>query len=143
MLYLFGLVIAVHAAQFTDADLATALRGPCSGPRACVFYFWSPHMPLSVKGREAAQHFATEKKYKLYTLLDPMSGPHLAEEVRRARHWPADTTTVATAPTFIKRGIRVHYPSYLFATKGRLAGPLIPGVRASRELASLARRYSK
>ena len=110
---------------FTDADLETFIK---ANPNSLI-YSWSPHMPYSIDGLIEIQTAAKQLKMKVMTVLDPRAELAFAEQeaARMKSRVPASLHKMESVE-LIYRNMTLHYPSVLIVSKGKITGPMLPGL---------------
>lgn len=118
------------ARPFTDTDLRRLERKSSQ----VLLYSWSPHMNLSVRGLDQALEAARHGGARVVAVLDPGCNRELAASVARDHGWSEEVLRIDESRELIDRGFRVHFPSYLFVSKGMIRGSVIPGYKTAAEL---------
>jgi hypothetical protein len=137
-LFLIG---GAFASPFTDADYHRLQQSTLQSHRPVILMTWSPHMVLSQKAVDEMLALKETLNADPVFLLDPNARIDLAQQIVRRHHWPDALLTVNASRELIKKGLRVHYPSYIFVSEGRTVSPIIPGYKVARQLQALRARY--
>lgn len=128
---------------FRDSDLDLMLKKNAVSADSVVIYAWSPHMNLSVQGLSELIDYGRRNNLTVVAILDPNSNFELASEIAAKNKWPAEYLRPNESRTLFKRGIRVHYPSYHFISRGEFARPPLPGYKLAKELDEFRKGSSK
>jgi hypothetical protein len=136
--FFLPLLSRAQVPAFTDTDLSVVKNSTKMQKGAGLLYTWSPHMNLSVKGLDEAMQ-RSKGGERLVVLLDPNCNQELAKKIAKEHDWNESVLRTNASRVLIKRGFRVHFPSYQFVSRGELRGPLIPGYKSAEGLAYFAR----
>jgi hypothetical protein len=100
-------------------------------------------MNLSIRGLDELLVAVKGGEFRIVVILDPNSNRDLAEKVVKEHHWPSNVLQALQSRVLIKKGLRVHYPSYQYVAHGKITGPVIPGYKTPIELGHYQARYLK
>jgi hypothetical protein len=106
-----------------------------------VLYLWSPHMPYSLKGWDPVSRAAKQLNLPVFPVLDPHASPALLAEM------PAEFNALKAASRrlesweLIQRGVGAHYPTTVLFSKGRVVGPVFPGVKSEGQYVEFFKEY--
>ena len=119
---------------FTDADLEAFIK---KNPNSLI-YSWSPEMPYSVDGLVEIQAAAKQLNMKVVTVLDPRAENDLAQQTaaRMKSRAPASLSRIESVE-LAYRNMTLHYPSVLIVSKGKITGPMLPGLMKATEYAQI------
>jgi hypothetical protein len=112
--------------SFTDQRLEKVLGRSKAG----IIYFWSPHMPLSVKGYKEAAQVARELEISFLPLLDPF-----ASIITKKKTYKIESKTL------IDLGVLDHFPGVLVYSKGKITSPLLQGYEQIESLKTFVKEY--
>jgi hypothetical protein len=110
-------VVPAKALSFTDQDAAKMVKSGDS----FLFYFWSPHMPLSVTGFPEAREMASKLKLKFVPLLDPEADAVAVQDAVKEQGIPAGATRRPSSVELSYRGVGIHYPATLVLSRGKFS----------------------
>lgn len=99
-----------------------------------VIYPWSPHMSLSVQGISEIVEYGRRNKMQVIVVLDSEANFALARQIVAKNKWPTEYLRQNRSVQLVRRGSRIHYPSYHFISKGKFARPPLPGYKLPAEL---------
>ncbi len=141
LLFLFLLSSAgARAASFDEAALDKLKTEAKVKKENVIIYTWSPHMVLSQKGLTEVLQTKWKRPTKVVVLIDPNANMDLAKSMVSQNRWPASVLVPVSSPTLIKRGVRVHYPNYMFSKNGDLK-PVVPGYKNPSQLNRLTEKF--
>ncbi len=135
------LLISAPVFAFSENDFARAMQTAKAKNRNIVFYTWSPHMVLSQRGLEELKFAPFPSNTDLIVLLDPDCDPKLAKQIIERNGWPETYGRQVKSETLLKKGVRIHYPTYIFSRSGGQLAPIVPGYKTTAQLERLAKRY--
>ena len=114
--------------DFDDSFLKTIVEQNWAG----ILYAWSPHMPYSVVGLSEVKAAARLLKLNIYVVLDPHAVARLAQKTTFEHGWPSDHLKRMESQELFNRGMGNHYPSLLLFKRGKIIGPLLPGLKKEK-----------
>lgn len=138
---LLGSLVFANPGRFANAELDHLIKQTGGGGQPVVVYGWSPHMPLSIRGLSELLTLGERQDIKIVPVLDPIANETLVTQVMSHQHWPIAYATRAKSAHLIALGFRVHYPSYLLISHGRVASGLLPGYKTPNNLKAYFRKY--
>ncbi len=141
---MFNLCFAsVPPGELNDDAIQTILADSQKSRSKVLIYSWSPHMVLSVKGADELRFIMPTLFDKVVYARDPKSNLKIANKIQTEHQWSPETLRKLTSATLIEKGVRIHYPSYIFVKNGVVVSPAIPGYKSVLEIQQLAERYLK
>lgn len=106
-----------------------------------VIYLWSPHMPYSLKGWEPVREAARKAGLPVFAVLDPHASPLLLSEMPAEFNALKASSRRLEAWELIQRGVGQHYPTTVLFSRGRVVGPVFPGVKSEGQYAEFFKEY--
>ncbi len=124
----------IQIVPFQESDLDLVFKTTALSKKPAVIYSWSPHMNLSVKGLSELIAYCSRNGIQTIVVIDPDANFEMAKEIVIKNKWPSEYLRPNKSLSLMKRGTRVHYPSYHFISNGKFARPPLPGYKLSQEL---------
>lgn len=121
-----GLSISNNEKQYLDADIAKVAEKKGS----VFYYFWSPHMPLSMKGYSEAEKLSKKHGLEFIALLDPEADDVAAKDAAKEYKLPKSALVRPASLEFTFRKMYQHFPSSLILSKGKFSR-MYPGLWVS------------
>ncbi len=106
-----------------------------------VLYVWSPHMPYSLKGWEPVQKAAKKLGLPIFPILDPHASPLLLSEMPSEFNLLKATSRRLESWELIHRGVGQHFPTTVLFSRGRVVGPVFPGVKSEGQYVEFFKEY--
>ena len=111
---------------FTDDHLQALMKQHGAG----IVYAWSPHMPMSIDGIATVRRVAKAMKVEVFMTLDPHASGKAARLSAARMGWSNDSMKRLESVALFRRGMGNHYPVLIVFSKGKLVGPLFPGLKS-------------
>lgn len=108
---------------------------------AGILYVWSPHMPYSLKGWEPLQRAARKTGVPVFAVLDPHASALLLSEMPSEFNSLKASSRRLEAWELIQRGVGQHYPTTVLFSRGRVVGPVYPGVKSEGQYVAFIKEY--
>lgn len=108
---------------------------------AGVLYVWSPHMPYSLKGWEPVRTAAKKLGLPLFPVLDPHASALLLSEMPPEFNLLKATSRRLESWELIQRGVGQHFPTTVLFSRGRVVGPVFPGVKSEGQYVEFFKEY--
>lgn len=121
-----GLSIANNEKHYLDTDIAKVAERKDS----VFYYFWSPHMPLSMKGYREAEKLSKKHGLDFVALLDPEADDVAAKDAAKEYKLPKSALVRPASLEFTFRKIYQHFPTSLILSKGKFSR-MYPGLWVS------------
>ncbi len=106
-----------------------------------ILYVWSPHMPYSLKGWEPLQRAARKTGLPVFAVLDPHASALLLSEMPSEFNTLKASSRRLEAWELIQRGVGQHYPTTVLFSRGRVVGPVFPGVKSEGQYVAFIKEY--
>jgi len=106
-----------------------------------VLYVWSPHMPYSLKGWDPVQKAAKKLGLALFPILDPHASALLLSEMPAEFNLLKATSRRLESWELIQRGVGAHFPTTVLFSRGRVVGPVFPGVKSEGQYVEFFKEY--
>ena len=133
-------IFAAGSISFNDESLKSLLSSTKDNSKA-IIYTWSPHMVLAQKGLSELLHLPQNKSFQVIVLLDPNANLELAQKMATDNGWPTSVLKINSSLTLVAKGMRVHYPSYLFVQNQKFVGHIVPGYKQPEHLNKIMQEY--
>lgn len=134
--------IKIESNTFSDQDFTRLLNESRRTNSQGIIYVWSPYMNWSPRGVSEVQKIARSKNLKLTVLMDPSGDLKTALKIIRDKKLPPDSLRKVASQELFFRGLRNHYPSFLYYSKGKIIGNLKTGYDQPEVLKKVLNAYS-
>jgi hypothetical protein len=111
---------------FSDQNLKVILNKHSRG----VFYFWSPHMVLSIQGIQKIEQLCKKYRIHLTVLLDPDADPIEAQDAQKKFKLNSSYLLRNESEDLFSRGARLHYPNLMLYRDGEILRGNLPGFKS-------------
>lgn len=106
-----------------------------------ILYVWSPHMPYSLKGWEPVRNAAKKLGLPVFPVLDPHASALLLSEMPPEFNLLKATSRRLESWELIHRGVGQHFPTAVLFSRGRVVGPVFPGVKSEDQYVEFFKEF--
>jgi hypothetical protein len=112
--------------NFSDKNLFDLLNKNLKGG---IIYFWSPHMPLSVRGIASMKTAAKKLAVPVLFLVDPLADSKAILAAAKQGQLSTSEIMLAKSRILYNKGLTLHYPTSIFYFNNKLSNRKYPGFK--------------